>query len=181
MSVVTAGDPVVLRQMGEADVHAVTAIDEMVFVRPWSTGFLRDQVLGTDTRFHVVAEAGGEVVGHAGLAVVADEGHVTTVAVHPTAQGTGIGCLLLAELCRRSVSLDLVAMTLEVRASNVPARGLYARFGFAPSGVRPGYYSDNDEDALVMWVHDIDDPSFMERVEAACVARQVPGGGGDHV
>lgn len=181
MSVVTAGDPVVLRRMGEADIRAVTAIDEMVFVRPWSTGFLRDQVLGTDARFHVVAEAGGEVVGHAGLAVVADEGHVTTVAVSPSAQRAGIGCLLLAELCHRSVSLNLVAMTLEVRASNLPARGLYSRFGFAPSGVRPGYYSDNGEDALVMWVHDIADPSFLERVEAACASIRVTCGGGGHV
>jgi len=181
VSVVTAGDPVVLRRMGEADIRAVTAIDEMVFVRPWSTGFLRDQILGTDARFHVVAEVGGEVVGHAGLAVVADEGHVTTVAVSPSAQRAGIGCLLLAELCRRSVSLNLVAMTLEVRASNLPARGLYSRFGFAPSGVRPGYYSDNGEDALVMWAHDIADPSFLERVEAACASTRVTCGGGDHV
>ena len=181
MSAITTGRPVVLRQMHIDDVEAVAAIDEMVFVRPWSTGFLRDQILDIESRFHVVADVGGEVVGHAGLVVVVDEGHVTTLAVHPSAQSVGIGSLLLAELCRRSVSLGLVSMTLEVRVSNVPARGLYARFGFAPSGVRPNYYSDNDEDALVMWMHDITDPSFMERVEMASTVGEVLCGGGDDV
>lgn len=176
MSIVAAGSPALVRPMVGDDLDAVSSIDEMVFVKPWSTDFFRDQVIGAEGRFHVVAEAGGDVVGHAGLIVVADEGHVATVAVHPSCQGSGVGSLLLGELCRRAVGLGLVALTLEVRVSNLAARGLYGRFGFAPSGVRPAYYSDNSEDALVMWAHDIADPSFMERVDAASGLARVAGG-----
>jgi ribosomal-protein-alanine N-acetyltransferase len=58
-------------------------------------------------------------------------------------------------------------MTLEVRCSNEAAIGLYQRFGFAPAGVRVGYYADTGEDALIMWAHDIDQPEFLGRVAVA--------------
>ncbi len=153
--------------MAAGDVESVRAIDEASFTRPWSTAFLRDQVLEAPGRRHLVAVSDGTVVGHAGLLVVADEGHVTAVAVLPGARRAGVGSALLAEVCRASVGLGLDAMTLEVRVSNTAARALYGRFGFMPSGVRPGYYQDDGEDALVMWAHDVQAPEFMRRVEAA--------------
>lgn len=177
MSVVAASRPVVLRPMTEADIVSVSAIDDLVYERPRSVDLLRGQVPGSDNRFHLVAESDSEVVGHAGLMVVADEGHVTTVAVHPDVQGGGVGTCLLAGLCRAAVAAGLASMTLEVRVSNEAAIGLYRRFGFAPAGVRPRYYADRDEDALIMWLHDIGDPAFLERVEAACVADPVNRGG----
>ena len=100
MSVVAASRPVVLRPMTEADIVSVSAIDDLVYERPRSVDLLRGQVPGSDNRFHLVAEFDGEVVGHAGLMVVADEGHVTTVAVHPDVQGGGVGACLLAGHCR---------------------------------------------------------------------------------
>jgi len=177
VSVVAASRPVVLRPMTEADIVSVSAIDDLVYERPRSVDLLRGQVPGSDNRFHLVAESDSEVVGHAGLMVVADEGHVTTVAVHPDVQGGGVGTCLLAGLCRAAVAAGLASMTLEVRVSNEAAIGLYRRFGFAPAGVRPRYYADRDEDALIMWLHDIGDPAFLERVEAACVADPVNRGG----
>lgn len=177
MNVVAASRPVVLRPMTEADIVSVSAIDDLVYERPWSADFLRGRVPGSDNRIHLVAESDSAVVGHAGLTVVADEGHVTTVAVHPDVQGGGVGACLLAGLCRAAVAAGLASMTLEVRVSNEAAIGLYRRFGFAPAGVRPRYYADRDEDALIMWLHDIGDPAFLERVEAACVADPVNRGG----
>ena len=177
MSVVAASRPVVLRPMTEADIVSVSAIDDLVYERPRSVDLLRGQVPGSDNRFHLVAQSDGEVVGHAGLLVVADEGHVTTVAVHPDVQGGGVGACLLAGLCRAAVAAGLASMTLEVRVSNEAAIGLYRRFGFAPAGVRPRYYADGDEDALIMWLHDIGDPAFRERVEASCAADPVNRGG----
>jgi len=164
----------VLRPMADADVGAVLDIDRQVHSDPWSPGFLIEQLAAVDRWHHVVADRNGVIVGHAALTVVADEGHVATVSVQPDEQGAGIGGRLLADLCRFAVERGLVALTLEVRASNRRAIDLYRRFGFAPAGIRPGYYeegSDGGGDALVMWAHDISEPAFLERVEAAEQAR----------
>ena len=165
------GPGVTLRPMGEADVAAARALDALVQPTPWSDEFLRTQLADGATRHLLVAEApDGSAVGHAALVVVADEGHVTSIAVDPAHQRSGIGSLLLAALCREAVARGLAAMTLEVRVDNEAAIALYRRFGFAPAGVRPGYYADPDgstTDALVLWVHDVDDPAFRRAIEEA--------------
>ena len=164
-----AAPQVVLRPMGACDVDAVRALDALVQPTPWSETFLRDQLADAKTRTLLVAEgADGAPVGHAALMVVADEGHVTSIAVDPTHQRRGIGACLLAALCRDARARGLSSMTLEVRTSNAAAISLYRRFGFAPAGVRPAYYTDADgttTDALVMWIHDVDDPAFDEQFE----------------
>ena len=164
-----AAPQVVLRPMGECDVDAVRALDALVQPTPWSETFLRDQLADAEARTLLVAEgADGAPVGHAALVVVADEGHVTSIAVDPAHQRRGIGACLLAALCRDARARGLASMTLEVRTSNAAAISLYRRFGFAPAGVRPAYYTDADgttTDALVMWIHDVDDPAFDEQFE----------------
>ncbi len=162
---------VALRPMAEADVGAVLDIDRQVHPDPWSHDFLVGQLAAIDRWHHVVADRNGDIVGHAALTVVVDKGHVATVSVRPDEQGVGIGGRLLADLCRFAVEQGLAALTLEVRSSNRRAIDLYRRFGFAPAGVRPAYFADVQngapEDALVMWVHDIAEPAFLGRVEAA--------------
>ena len=164
-----AAPQVVLRPMGERDVDAVRALDALAQPTPWSEAFLRDQLADAEARTLLVAEgADGAPVGHAALVVVADEGHVTSIAVDPVHQRRGIGACLLAALCRDARARGLTAMTLEVRTSNAAAISLYRRFGFAPAGVRPAYYTDADgttTDALVMWIHDVDDPAFLLRID----------------
>ena len=106
------------------------------------------------------------------LVVLADEGHITSIAVDPAHQRSGIGSRILATLCRDALARGLSALTLEVRASNSSAIGLYRQFGFAPAGVRPDYYVDSGgltEDALVFWIHDMSDPVFLAAVETAGV------------
>ncbi|MEE2768418.1 MAG: ribosomal protein S18-alanine N-acetyltransferase [Actinomycetota bacterium] len=149
------------------DVHAVLSIDDEVYPQSWSPSFLREQLSYPQTRVNRVAELGDQVVGHAGLMVIADEGHVTTLAVHPKIQGSGVGTRLMADLFLAAVERRLASMTLEVRVSNQRARDLYRRFGFVPAGVRANYYSDTGEDALIMWVDDLTDRDFLARVEVA--------------
>ena len=93
--------------------------------------------------------------GYAGLLMVADDGHITTVAVDPAWHRHGIGTRLLLAAGRAAPWRGAEQLTLEVRCRNAGAQALYRRFGFAPAGVRKAYYADNGEDALVMWAHDI--------------------------
>jgi ribosomal-protein-alanine N-acetyltransferase len=97
---------------------------------------------------------------------VVDEAHVTTLSVHPDHQGERIGTRLLAVLVREALDRETKALTLEVRATNEPAKALYARFGFAPAGIRRNYYAEVGEDALIMWAHDIDGAAYAERLTA---------------
>jgi len=166
-TVPAVGASVRLRPMVEADVDAVLALDALVHPTTWSPEFVRSQLGLPGLRTNLVAELHGDLVGHAALLVVADEGHVTSVAVAPDHQRMGIGRVLLAALCRDAEHRGLAAMTLEVRVSNAAAIALYRRFGFAPSGVRPGYYADDGEDALIMWIHDVGKSDFKARLDEA--------------
>ena len=170
-----AAPQVLLRPMVVADLDAVRALDALVQPAPWSEEFLRDQLANPTTRTLLVAQgADGGPVGHAALVVVADEGHVTSIAVDPAYQRHGIGSRLLAALCCDARARGLTAMTLEVRVDNTAAITLYRRFGFAPAGVRPRYYVDPDgttTDALVLWAHDVEDPVFVSAVEREATER----------
>lgn len=106
------------------------------------------------------------IIGYAGLWVMSDEAHVTTIAVHPDFRGRGMGELLLLGLIDRSLEFQAKWMTLEVRVSNQIAQALYRKYTFKEMGVRRGYYSDDHEDALIMWTEPLDSPSFREALES---------------
>ncbi len=120
------------------------------------------------------------VVGYGGFMIVAGEGHITSVAVHPECQGQRVGARLMLELHREARRIDgLEALTLEVRSSNAAAQRLYRWFGYAPVGTRKNYYRDGPrgrEDALVMWCHDIDGDGHGERLDAIATALGVTEG-----
>jgi len=105
------------------------------------------------------------IVGYAGIWVMTDEAHVTTIASHPEVRGQGIGEFLLVALIHRSIEVGARWMTLEVRASNDIAQRLYRKYTFKEMGVRRRYYSDNGEDALVMWTDALDSDSFQSAME----------------
>jgi [ribosomal protein S18]-alanine N-acetyltransferase len=105
------------------------------------------------------------IVGYAGIWVMTDEAHVTTIASHPDVRGQGIGEFLLVALIHRGTEVGARWMTLEVRASNAVAQGLYRKYTFKEMGVRRRYYSDNGEDALVMWTDALDSESFVEALD----------------
>jgi ribosomal-protein-alanine N-acetyltransferase len=98
--------------------------------------------------------------------MMVDEAHVTTFAVLPDWRRRGIGGRLLLAVLELAIEVGASVATLEVRLSNVAARALYQRFGFRPVGVRPRYYSDNAEDALIMTTDLLDSPSMRSRMAA---------------
>lgn len=104
------------------------------------------------------------VVGYAGLWLMTDEAHITTIAVDPDSQGNGIGELLLLALIDRAKLIGAHWLTLEVRVSNKVAQTLYEKYTFKEMGLRRRYYSDNGEDALVMWTDPIESDTFQEAV-----------------
>jgi ribosomal-protein-alanine N-acetyltransferase len=104
------------------------------------------------------------IVGYAGLWLMTDEAHITTIAVDPDYQGNGIGELLLLGLIERSVKIGAHWLTLEVRVTNRVAQSLYEKYTFKEMGLRRRYYSDNGEDALVMWTDPIESDTFQEAV-----------------
>lgn len=114
------------------------------------------------------------IIGFAGLWLMVDESHVTTIAVHPDYRGRGIGELMLSSLISISYEIGARMVTLEVRVSNTVAQNLYRKYGFKEAGVRRRYYSDNHEDALIMWTDEIHSQAYSERymqLRAALQAR----------
>lgn len=114
------------------------------------------------------------IVGFAGLWLMVDEAHITTIAVHPDYRGQGVGETLLSALIGIAYEIGARMVTLEVRVSNAVAQNLYRKYGFKEAGIRRRYYSDNHEDALIMWTDEITSHSYRERylqLRAALAAR----------
>jgi [ribosomal protein S18]-alanine N-acetyltransferase len=164
---------VLVAPMRRRHLRSVLRIEGQVYPRPWSLGLFLSELALRGSRAYVVARLDGAVVGYAGLMMTGRDGHVTTIAVDPGWHRHKIGTRLLLVLTRTAVDRGASAMTLEVRASNASAQAMYRRFGFVPVGVRKNYYVETNEDALVMWAHDIDRPQYAERL--AALEATVPG------
>jgi [ribosomal protein S18]-alanine N-acetyltransferase len=106
------------------------------------------------------------LAGYAGLWLMIDEAHVTTIAVRPQFRGRGLGELMLVALTEIAIDINARWLTLEVRVSNEVAQALYRKYGFKPAGVRQRYYSDNHEDALIMWTDEIQAAEFQRQFTA---------------
>ncbi|NNJ09699.1 ribosomal protein S18-alanine N-acetyltransferase [Chloroflexales bacterium ZM16-3] len=104
------------------------------------------------------------IIGYGGLWLTVDDAHVTTIGVDPQHRGFGVGELLLNGLIDAAYELRAKMLTLEVRVSNTVAQQLYLKYGFQPAGTRPRYYTDNGEDALIMWTEAIDSPEYQSRL-----------------
>lgn len=109
------------------------------------------------------ADERGPIVGFAGLWLMIDEAHITTIANHPNWRGRGVGELLLSALIGIAYEIGARRVTLEVRVSNAVAQSLYRKYGFDIEGRRKRYYSDNHEDAYIMGTPPINDPQYRYR------------------
>lgn len=164
---------VVLTPMRRRHLRAVLRIEEIVHPRPWSMGLFLSELAYGPSRVWYVAKVGSTVVGYAGLMLVEEDGHITNVAVAPAWQRHHIGTRLVHALAVAARERGAKHLTLEVRVSNVAAQRLYRAFGFAPAGVRKGYYVETNEDAIIMWATDVDTPEYEARL--ATLAAAVPG------
>jgi [ribosomal protein S18]-alanine N-acetyltransferase len=170
-------DPVALEvrlaPMRRRHLRGVLRIENQVYPRPWTLGLFMSELGFRNSRVYLVARVGTSVVGYGGLMLVESDGHITTLAVDPMWQRHAIGTRLLLALARAGVERGAANLTLEVRVTNEPAQALYRRFGFAPAGVRKGYYAETNEDALVMWCEGIGSGAYAERLEA--IEAAIPG------
>ncbi len=159
--------------MRRRHLRSVLRIEGEVYPRPWSHSLFLSELALRGSRAYFVARVGRDLVGYAGIMLAGEHAHVTTIAVDPAHHREKIGTRLLLVLTREALARGARNMTLEVRLSNRGAQDLYRRFGFAPVGVRKNYYQETHEDALVMWVHEIDTPDYGALL--AAVERTVPG------
>ena len=164
---------VVVTPMKRRHVRAVLRIEEQVYPRPWTSSLFLSELALRTTRAYFVARVGKDVVGYAGVMISFEDAHVTTIAVDPAWQRHGIATRLMVALVRESLVRGAQHMTLEVRVSNKAAQDLYRRFGYAPVGVRKNYYPETNEDAIVMWVHDVDQPEYARLLQG--MEQRVPG------
>ena len=146
------------------DLPAVQAIEQVSFTTPWPVHAYRSEIETNRLASYVVARAAGQVVGYGGVWLMVDEAHITTFAVHPEWRRRGIGDRLLLALLDVAIRRGAREATLEVRLSNLPARRLYEKFGFRPAGLRPRYYTDDNEDALIMTTPPLETPPMQERI-----------------
>jgi [ribosomal protein S18]-alanine N-acetyltransferase len=163
------------------DIDAMTDLDATCFSAPWSRASFEAELTTNHLAWYLVAEEllpqqeeseaeiipeaeaeardlelnenrVGLIIGYAGLWAIEDEGHITNVAVHPDFRRMHLGHILVDMLIGQTRQEGLKRFTLEVRVSNAAAIALYEQFGFVSAGLRKGYYEDNNEDAMIMWL-----------------------------
>ncbi len=140
----------IIRRLEESDTGRLAEIESESFSRPWSEQSFRE-LLSIEYARYLVAELDGEVVGSAGMRVICGEGNIDNVVVSPAHRGKHIAGRLMEELIKLGESEGVNSFTLEVRVGNAPAIRVYEKAGFRSEGIRPRFYEDPVEDALIMW------------------------------
>ena len=142
------------RKMTSEDVEAVYAIEVATFPAPWTLDSFHYEMRENQFAHYIVAINDEEkIIGFCGMWIVIDAAQITNVAVLQEARGLGIGETLMREAMKAAKDAEAETMSLEVRVTNTVAQNLYRKLGFKDGGIRKGYYTDNQEDALVMWVN----------------------------
>jgi [ribosomal protein S18]-alanine N-acetyltransferase len=154
----------IIRPMIADDLAAVQAIERASFTTPWPPHAYRQELETNRLAHYLTAMIGETLVGYGGIWLMVDEAHITTFAIHPAWRRRRIGERLLLALLDLALDARAREATLEVRISNLAARRLYEKYGFRPVGIRPRYYSDNGEDALIMTTEALGSPPMRDRI-----------------
>ncbi|HXG24804.1 MAG TPA: ribosomal protein S18-alanine N-acetyltransferase [Chthonomonadales bacterium] len=157
-------DPVSIEPMRRSDIPAVSVIEHRCYTTPWQENAYYTEL---SNRFacYLVARLDGQIVGYGGMWVIMDEAHITTLAVDPPYRRRKIGERLLLELMEAAIARGASRATLEVREHNIAAQNLYRKYGFREAAIRKNYYTDNQENAIVMWADDIRAPAYAARLQ----------------
>ena len=145
-------ESIIFRDMKPEDIAQVVAIEQVSFAIPWTFETFEREITINEYARYTVMEKDGAIIGYCGMWLILDESHITNIAILPEYRGRNLGEVLLNEVIEKAKKLGAHSMTLEVRVSNEIAQKLYRKFGFLNGGIRKRYYTDNYEDALVMWV-----------------------------
>ena len=143
-----------IQKMQRGDVARVMEIEKQCFATPWHESAYLTELVNRSAHY-VVARVDDTIVGYSGMWVIMDEAHITTIGVDPGYRGLKIGEQILVAVLEEAMRRGARRATLEVRESNIVAQNLYRKYGFVPAAIRRGYYSDNNENAVVMWVDDM--------------------------
>ena len=156
---------IVIDAMRVGDLPAVHAIERASFTSPWPANAYRSELESNRLAHYLVARTEGGIAAYGGMWLMVDEAHITTFAVHPAWRRQRIGERLLLAFLDLAIERGAQEATLEVRLSNLAARKLYEKYGFRPVGLRPRYYSDDQEDALIMTTDSLRERSMLDRIE----------------
>jgi [ribosomal protein S18]-alanine N-acetyltransferase len=151
-------DPVwsISRLCGDDELDRVVDIEAASFTKPWTRQMLAQELRHSDvTRVYVLKLSDGQIAAFCACWLVVDEVHINTIAVDESMRRCGLATALLEHVLADVTSAGAAQATLEVRRSNVAALRLYERLGFVVAAARPRYYSDPEEDGLILWRHDL--------------------------
>lgn len=146
-------DSFVFRYMKDEDIDQILEVELASFTTPWSREAFYNEIHNNKFAVYIVLEEDKKIIGYCGAWVVIDETHVTNLAILPEYRGRKLGEALLKKMMSVAKEMGAKSMTLEVRVTNDVAQSLYRKLGFQNGGIRKNYYSDNQENALVMWVN----------------------------
>lgn len=153
-----------VRPMKVSDLTDVLELENICFATPWSEQSFRDELERNVLARLFTACDGEKIVGYCSVMLIINEAHIYNIAVHPDYRQLGVGGMLMQRMMQSAwEEMGITQITLEVRKSNIAARMLYRKFGFAVEGERKKYYSDNNEDALVMWCRDTNPYLLLEK------------------
>ena len=142
-----------LKKLDKEDVNGLYEVSSLSLKETWSLGSIEQELSNKFARY-IVCKDGDKVIGFIGAWLIASEGQITNLAVHPDYRKKGIGKKLMKSLISSLKNEDCNAITLEVRESNTIAKNLYKNLGFLSEGIRKNFYEDNKEDANIMWLRD---------------------------
>ena len=158
--------PFIIEPMTDADVKEVLRIEQQSFSTQWPSNAFYQEMHDNKLAHYFVGRVDGRVVAYGGIWVILEDSHVTTIAVHPAHRGRKYGEIMLLHLLDEAIERGASWMTLEVRESNGVAQNLYRKYGFTTVSTRKGYYSDNNENALVMWAGNLKSEIYKNRLKA---------------
>lgn len=152
--------------MTASDITEVLRIERASFSTTWPSDAFFNELTTNKLAHYYVGRIDGKIVAYGGIWVIFEDSHVTTIAVDPTYRGKKYGEVMLLKLIDEAIARGAAWMTLEVRESNVAAQQLYRKYGFTTVTTRKGYYSDNNENALVMWAGNLKGELYRARLSA---------------
>ena len=152
--------------MSLEDLATVLKIELRSFSTAWPANAFQTELRENKLAHYFIGRLDGEIVAYGGIWVIMEDSHVTTIAVDPDRRGLALGEQMLVQLLERAIELGASWITLEVRETNDVAQKLYRKYGFTTVSTRRGYYSDNDESALVMWAGNLKGELYAARLRA---------------
>ncbi len=150
--------------MATGDIAAVARIERACFTTIWPSDAFYNELSSNKLAHYFVGRVGDRIVAYGGVWVILEDSHITTLAVDPAYRGRRFGETLLLRLIDEAIERGAAWITLEVRESNTVAQQLYRKYGFTTVTMRHGYYSDDNESALIMWAGSLKSELYHNRL-----------------